>query len=272
MFVDTVKGGILLYDQRAKLLSIWKRLRRWITTGNQTILVVGPGGAGKSTLGKILSNGPGVYEPPALYKESLTTETLSLRGDVAATLVVAPGQALRRRRTWPALLRDLTNGQSCGMINVVAYGYHSIEGELSHKHLPAFKQRMTAKKFMEGYTAEKQNLELEVLRELQPHLISAPGKIWMLTIVTKQDLWWTDRLAVRRHYESGSYRELIDQIEQQRGSERFVHEYLSASLVMQNFTSGQNELLAKTVSGYDDVLQTANLQLVFDAVGRLAGV
>jgi len=186
--------------------------------------------------------------------------------------VVAPGQALRRRRTWPALLRDLTNGQSCGIINVVAYGYQSIEGELSYKNLPAFEKRMTAKQFMEGYRLEKQQLELDALRELQSHLISAPGKIWMLTLVTKQDLWWTDRLAVRRQYESGIYRELIDQIEQQRGSGRFAHEYLSASLVMQNFTSGQNELLAKTVSGYDDILQTANMQLVFDAAGRLARV
>lgn len=269
MFVETVKGGLLLYDQRVKLASVWKRLRRWIKRGNEKILVVGPGGAGKSTLGKILANGPGVYEAPSAYRESITTEKLDLPGDIAATLLVAPGQALRRRRTWPALLRDLTTGRSCGIINVVAYGYHSFEGELSYKELPAFEKGMTAKQFTARYIMEKQRAELDVLRELQAYLVSAPGRIWFLTVVTKQDLWWDDRRAVQRHYESGEYGGVIDEIEKLRGSHGFVHEYISASLVMQNLLSGRGEILADTTGGYDEVIQSANLQAVFETVHRL---
>ena len=40
MYVEAVKAGLLAYDQRTKLHSMWKRFQRWITKGSSSILIV----------------------------------------------------------------------------------------------------------------------------------------------------------------------------------------------------------------------------------------
>jgi hypothetical protein len=272
MFVETVKGGLLLYDQRAKLASLWKRLQRWITRGSSAIVIVGAGGTGKSTLGQLLARGPTGLAQPQRYRESMTVETLRLSGNVPATLLVAPGQERRRTRTLPGLLRDIASRRSLGIIHVVSHGYHSLGEEVSFRELPEYQKGMTASKFLDRYAESCRQRELDILREIEPHLLAVKQPFWMLTLVTKQDLWWDERATVRRGYESGFYGPLIEGIQSQRGIERFTHEYVSASLVVQNLCSGNNELLAKTTAGYDDAIQLANLMTVFDAVERFASL
>jgi hypothetical protein len=96
--------------------------------------------------------------------------------------------------------------------------------------------------------------------------MDAKKKIWMITLVTKQDLWWKDRNEVRRHYMEGPYNEQIKEIANKRGQQNFAHEYLSASLVISNLGTGAGELLAPTTGGYDQNIQFANLRQLFDAV------
>lgn len=272
MFVETVKAGLLAYDQRAKLVSMWRRIRRWMTKGRSSILIVGAGGTGKSTLAQILATGPGVFSPPRSYRESITVETLKLAGNVPATLIVAPGQQPRRVRTLPGLLRDVGRQQRFGIIHVVSNGLHSLAKEVSFRELPEYTKGMTANRFLVRYADSCRHHELNVLKEIEPHLQRVAQPFWMLTLVTKQDLWWDDRAAVRKQYETGSYGNVIDSVLQQRGQERFSHECLSASLVMQNLRSGNDELLARTTAGYDESVQLANLTKLFDSIEQLASL
>lgn len=80
----------------------------------------------------------------------------------------------------------------------------------------------------------------------------------MLTLVTKQDLWWDRRGEVRGYYEQGQYNTHITDIARARGSQNFRHDYVSASLVISNFRTGNGEILAQTIGGYDEIIQAQN--------------
>jgi hypothetical protein len=60
-------------------------------------------------------------------------------------------------------------------------------------------------------------LELKTLRDMQTELERAPGKLQMLTVVLKQDLWWPRREEVRAWYEEGEYAKILEAIERTRG-------------------------------------------------------
>jgi hypothetical protein len=94
----------------------------------------------------------------------------------------------------------------------------------------------------------------------------------MLTLVTKQDLWWDRRAEVKDHYEQGDYSSVIERIRKERGTQGFDHDYLSASLEIVNFATKADGNLATTVAGYDQRLQAAHLGVLHDRVRQLCGV
>lgn len=64
---------------------------------------------------------------------------------------------------------------------------------------------------------------------------------------------------MREFYNSGAYGLEIDSIEQASGSTNFRHEFVPVSLVIRNFVTGRDELLAKTIAGYDQETQAKSL-------------
>jgi len=269
MFVESLKASLVLYEKRETIATAAKRLWRRIRKGDVRIAVFGPGGVGKTTLGEILSGSLDPATTPSQYQESIWTEEFRLPGDVPATLLVGPGQERRRKATWNELFRQLSKGKSIGVINLVSYGYHAFGGELSFKQHKVYKPGMTPSQFLKAFTEHQRQSELQVLRELQPHLESAKGRIWMLTLVTKQDLWWKSRKTVEEHYTQGEYNHILNEIAARRGAERFSHEILSASLVIQNLMTDVGEELAPTVAGYDQVKRAANLLRVIETIDTL---
>jgi hypothetical protein len=184
---------------------------------------------------------------------------------------VAPGQE-RREDTWDDLLRNLASGKVKLIIHVVAWGHHSF-GELSYTQHKMYQSGMSADDFVAVYTAERRNRELDVLRKLEPHLaIANQKKMVMITIVTKQDLWWNQRNEVRDHYANGEYEQIIQGIRNRIGSNRFVHEYCSSSLVMDNFLSGADEMLVPTTGGYDHRLKSANFRGFLNTIESLFNI
>ncbi len=91
----------------------------------------------------------------------------------------------------------------------------------------------------------------------------------MITLVTKQDLWWNHRHELSDHYRNGEYETLIQSIRNKRGSNKFIHEYLSASLVLENFVSGAKELLVPTTEGYDQRIKSANFVNLLRTIEKL---
>jgi hypothetical protein len=271
MFVETIEAigtGVGVIEISEKLFPTFKRIFNLLKNGELKIAIFGAGGTGKSTLGKLLS---GEFELSGLlqtYQESISIEQYKLESNNIGSVIVAPGQK-RREDTWDDLLRTLVGGKIKLIIHVVSWGYHSF-GEFSYTQHRLYQSGMTLEEFLREYAAVCRNRELDVLRRIEPHLsIADQRKTIVITLVTKQDLWWNNRLEVNKHYVEGTYEQLIQNIRNKRGANNFIHEYRSTSLVMENFLSGDNELLIPTTQGYDQRLKFANFRYFLNAIESL---
>ncbi|MCA2620774.1 MULTISPECIES: ATP-binding cassette domain-containing protein [unclassified Microcystis] len=271
MFVETIEAigtGVGVIEISEKLFPTFKRIFNLLKNGELKIAIFGAGGTGKSTLGKLLS---GEFELSGLlqtYQESISIEQYKLESNNIGSVIVAPGQK-RREDTWDDLLRTLVGGKIKLIIHVVSWGYHSF-GEFSYTQHRLYQSGMTLEEFLREYAAVCRNRELDVLRRIEPHLsIADQRKTIVITLVTKQDLWWNNRLEVNKHYVEGTYEQLIQNIRNKRGANNFIHEYRSTSLVMENFLSGDNELLIPTTQGYDQRLKVANFRYFLNAIESL---
>jgi hypothetical protein len=165
----------------------------------------------------------------------------------------------------------LALGKSRGIINVVAYGYHAFT-QLGYQETKYYKDGMSQDAFLGAYLKACRDRELELMGKLAHHLMDARKKIWMITLVNKQDLWWAERLKVKAHYMDGDYNNYIEQITHARGQQYFMHEYLSASLVMNNFSTSKGELLSTTTGGYDQNLHYIHLQKLLETINAFANI
>lgn len=137
------------------------------------VLVLGPGGVGKTTFGKLLSGDADLlFELPHVYDESLQTEIIPVAGaSEGAGIIIPPGQEHRREATWSQLFQELAAGKFRGVILVVAYGYHNHEiGQgVSYKEHPLYRQQVKPKskeKFLRDFLVARRQDELAVLRQL----------------------------------------------------------------------------------------------------------
>lgn len=184
-------------------------------------------------------------------------------------VLVAPGQK-RREDTWNDMLRSLGSGKIKLIIHIVSWGYHSFAEESYTRH-PLYQNGMTGEQFVERYAEDCRDRELEILRRLEPHLsVNNKGKTVMITLATKQDLWWDNRQEMKEHYMDGEYNRLIEDLGNKLGTRtgNFTHEYCSAALVRENLVSGQKELLKPVTQGYDDQLRNANLRQFINTIER----
>jgi hypothetical protein len=206
MFVETVNAlstGISVIDVSKKLFPTFERVFKRLKNGELKIAIFGAGGTGKMTLGQLLAGSYELSDLPT-YRESIRMEQYKLDSNTVGSIVVAPGQE-RREDTWDDLLRSLASGKVKLIIHVVAWGHHSF-GELSYTQHRLYQPGMSADEFVAVYTAERRDRELAVLRKLEPHLaIANQKKTVMITIVSKQDLWWNQRNQVKDHYSNGEY-------------------------------------------------------------------
>lgn len=268
MYIEVAKAGLDLWENRSRVASMTRKIIRWIRKGTLRIAIFGPGGMGKTTLGRFLSGTLDPLKADTEYNESIGVEEFKLKGDIPCMLTVPPGQERRRAHTWKGLLADLVKGKAHGVINVVSYGQQSFS--LPWKMHRSYTAGMTLKQFALAQAEEARNEELAVVQSLAQHLMLTP-KLWMITLVAKQDLWWNERQKVRSYYENGPYNDAIQAISAQVGAANFRHEILSASLARCNRVDSDGTILQKVVAGYDDGVQTANLRQLLDTIVKLGG-
>lgn len=216
------------------------------------LLIIGPGGVGKSTLARFLS---GNFSPAdsQRYQESIVVEEYELNNP-AASVVVPPGQKHRRDLLWADIESGLAAGKFSGVILVMCYGYHSI-GEASIPSLigkPSFPAASADphQEFLDQHLQRCLKDELKVVERIAPFIARSPERIWILTVVTKQDLWFDRDTEVRTHYLRGDYGKVLKKLHNQR-KQGLQTETAFTCLITQNFQTGRNELLQNTIAGYD---------------------
>ncbi len=132
---------------------------------------------------------------------------------------------------------------------------------------------MTIEHFVSTYTEKQRITEIDLLKTLAHSLLLADKKkVIFITLVTKQDLWWNNRYSVQNCYQQGDYNRKIQEIEAQLGKNNFVHEYISLSLVTENFRSGNGEILAPVVEGYEQKIQVENLYQLLHFIENNFGI
>lgn len=260
MFVEIIEGAsvaVSIYDQRKSIAKTLRRLARLVTKGNVHVAVFGPGGCGKTTLGALLSGALDTDLGGKPYAETSKNEVFKAVGDIPTKVTVTPGQSDRRPRNWDKIFAQIAKGQTTRIVNLIAWGFHATELEKSR----IFPGQTFADDvaFKQAYLAENRQREIDALRQILPHLKSAPKPVHLLTFVNKQDLWWDKRRDAEKFVTSGEYNDLIEEIRSYKGQAGFQHDIVSAALIQQNLLTLDRFEIAQTVAGYDDVLRVANL-------------
>ena len=233
------------------------------------ILILGAGGTGKTTLGRLLAGDHDyLLDPPAPYEGSVNVEKFRFEDDQQVEVVVPPGQPHRRDATWHNLKAAIGAGRVRGIILLAAYGYHSF-GELSYQGHHLFEKAKGRAGFVKDYLEDRLKEELNILNQLAPQVEMCGNKMWILTVVTKQDLWYKARARVERHYRKGEYGAIIDRVIGNRGPERLRHEFAFSSLVISNYRTGKGELLRANQEGYDHELHVKSLRRLFETIDAL---
>jgi hypothetical protein len=123
--------------------------------------------------------------------------------------------------------------------------------------------------FLGRYLPDRRADELRVLRQLVPHLLACSQKVWLLSVVAKEDLWGDERQAVEAHYRTGDYGTEVAGLAATKNAANFRHELAFASLVINNFATGAGDLLKKNLEGYDHKAQVESVRRLVELVGGL---
>ncbi len=260
----------LVIDNRNSILSVPGELVDWLRNGRKQIFVFGSAGTVKSTLAGLLSGAYKHGEVPSKYSLSVDIEQSKIQGTLLGKITAAPGQHEKRQYAWPLIAQELIKGGPIGVISCVSWGYHSL-ARTEYKESRSYESGITEKQFLEKYLENSRSDEVDALLTLKPFIESVPGKLWMITLVTMQDLWWDRRYEVKKHYENGQYDNLITEIRRKRGDMNFNHIYSSVCLNHINMRTQDEILLAKTTEGYDSHLMARNFQETMQQIKMLMG-
>jgi energy-coupling factor transporter ATP-binding protein EcfA2 len=253
--IDMAKAA---YENRKYFLIPLQKLLRYWKTEKTLVAVFGPSGTGKTTLGHFVTGQSQPFGKPLNYKESHNSESYSVNNSTCH-LIAAPGQFESRRTSWNKLFSDIISGQVIGVINVVCYGYHSL------RTVPPF---ASSTSFWEEYFLERRQQEIKIIQELTPYLKASPGKIRMLTLINKQDLWWNNQQTVEKYYQEGDYQKCLDEILVVKGQQNFMHEYVPVSFVIANFQV-DSKIILQNCAGYDQQLQGEQLSRFLEKIQNL---
>lgn len=180
----------------------WTKWQKWLRA-RRKILVLGASGAGKTQFVHSL------IDPMSATIPSLTQRTVSVDrrkvtlDDYRFLLLDTPGQVLDKPKRRHAINEALHRGVE-GVINIVCFGYHEAAEAGRAGAIPASGRNIARADYLE----RRRQVEIELLSEWVP-LVDVKLTKWVLTVVTKADLWWPTRKRVSAYYESGDYSERL---------------------------------------------------------------
>lgn len=267
MFVEALGGVVVdkaasaVFENRNYIATWGKDFYNRIAKGQNLVVFFGAGGTGKTTTGQVISGELDLSEFKGEYDLSTEVEKKGIKDRYFINVQIPPGQKIYRDAIWSNLIREIIKSKRVPIIvNVVCWGMHSpAHTELSS--IPEFSDgvnEQTVNKFMERNRRD----ELEALKDIAKHSSLFKTPIKMLTLVTKQDLWWNEREAVKEFYEepTGEYQAIIAEMRKSIGSNNFTYETWSVSYGHINQTTADGHKIFATAAGYDDVTQITHLK------------
>lgn len=156
-------------------------------------------------------------------------------------------------------------GRYKGVIVVSAFGHHT-PARLGLKQL---KPGVPKESALEGYFADCRSDEVGVLRQISEPLAASPNKVWLLSVVAKQDLWVAEEARAHEFYSSAEYDQIVKDVAARRGARSFRHETAFVSLLIANMVSPKGETLKKNAAGYDQRAQIESVRRLYEAIGQL---
>ena len=110
-----------------------------------------------------------------------------------------------------------------------------------------------------------------MLDKLVPSLKAVTGKMWVLVVVLKQDLWVSEQAEAKQFYERGDWGSRMNEVRKALDGNLFDLHTVYACLHIQNYTTRGGEMLKKNTAGYDAVRQResfAELLQAFDTLRK----
>jgi hypothetical protein len=168
----------------------------------ENLVVLGASGVGKTNLIVSLNAAGGLIA--ANWRMNRTTATVRQQVRINGEpyrVIDTPGQRLHQADRLETV-REASRRPLVRIINVVSYGYHEYDTDVSNviradgQPDPAFLER-------------RREEELSALNEWLPILGDRSITKWVLTAVSKADLWWKENEKVLNHYRSGEYHKAI---------------------------------------------------------------
>lgn len=179
---------------REKITDLFKK--------RETIIILGATGCGKTNLILSLNAAAGFVDsiPRANRTEASIRQRVRIN-DKPFRVIDTPGQAYHEADRL-ASVRELSTRSNVRIINVVSFGYH----EYGRNPQEAVDQDNHARS---QYLSTHREEELRALHEWLPILGDRSITKWILTVVSKADIWWDNNEEVLDNYRSGAYAEEI---------------------------------------------------------------
>jgi hypothetical protein len=167
------------------------------------IIVLGSSGCGKTNFLASLAASAGLVLPVAREDRTEDVEESRVKIlDRPFILADTPGQRAHKHIRIEAI-REALADRPLRIINVVSYGYHEYRTpQIEDAVDPDGRPR---RDFLDRHQVE----ELAALEEWLPIIGDRDSIQWILTVVTKADLWWEQSQGVLDYYETGPYADLI---------------------------------------------------------------
>ena len=144
------------------------------------IVILGASGTGKTALLRSLAG-----LQPSVRREDRTDEVTPAKqklGEAYLEIIDTPGETEHKTKR-DAFFRELNKKKSIGVINVVSYGYHEGKAPLA--------TAIDGERASTDFLGERRKIELALLKEWVGPICGKGGCVsWVVTVVTKADLWW----------------------------------------------------------------------------------
>ena len=198
LWADLLKGGYTV----GKELGLWQKLATSLRR-KRKILVLGASGAGKTQFVNAVKNPLSIRLTTSQRTVSVERRKVTVEG-FPFVLLDTPGQVLDEAKRKVAITDAIRRGVE-GIINVTCYGYHEA-AEAGSADAVAGTGGHIAKA---SYLTARRQVEMNLLSEWVPFMDEKMAR-WVITLVTKADLWWPEKERVQHYYEQGNYAGAMD--------------------------------------------------------------